>query len=158
MTEGHIVLALQACLLFVAWFWKGGNDRLIYWLAGSFVASLWFHLNLSGVDRHVALALVDTLIVAAATRAWISGGDLRGWWVGLIGLAKLGSRLFVVADPVPNFSSGNFWVFAATMNAAFALQVIIAGGLVDVVGNWIAAHLRHAGPRRARLLRNVEGR
>ncbi len=145
MSEGHIVLALQAALLPMAWFWKGGNDRLIYWLAGSFVASLWFHLNLSGIDRHVALVLVDTLIVAAATRAWVSGGDLRGWWVGLIGLAKIGS-------------SGNFWLFAAAMNAAFALQVIIAGGLVDVVGNWIAAHLRHAGPRRARLLRNVEGR
>lgn len=155
MSEGLIVLNLQAALLLLAWVWHGGNDRLIYWLGAAFVASAWIGFNLTGIDMHVALALLDALVVFAASRAWISGYDLRGWWIGLIGLGKIGLRLGFVT---PNFSGAGFWFFAAAMNVAFAAQVIIAGGLCDELGRRIADYLGRAGPLRARLLRNVAGR
>lgn len=157
MSEGEAVLAGQALLLLLAFIWHGGNDRMTVWLMGAFVASAGFATSLSGIDRHAALAVLDATIVAVATRAWISG-DLRGWWIGLIGLAKVGLQLAVVGSEYGAEYHVSGWVFAAVVNLSFAAQVIIAGGITDELGNWIAAHLRHAGPRRARLLRNVEGR
>ena len=156
--EGLIVLNLQAALLLIAWAWHGGSDRLVYWLGAAFAASAWIGINLTGIDMHVALALLDAVIVFAASRAWISGYDLRGWWVGLIGLAKIGVRLGFVTVGHGIEYHVSFWVFAAAMNVAFAAQVIIAGGLCDELGRRIADYLSRAGPRRARLLRNVAGR
>ena len=155
MSEGLIVLNIQAALLLMAWVWHGGSDRLVYWLGAAFVASAWLGTNLTGMDMHVALAVLDAVIVFVASRAWISGYDLRGWWVGLIGLGKIGLRLGFVTS---NFSGAGFWFFAAAMNVAFVAQVIIAGGVLDELGRRIADYLGSAGPRRARLLRNVAGR
>lgn len=156
--EGLIVANVQAALLLLAWVWHGGNDRLIYWLGFAFVASAWLGAILQDIDMHVALAVLDAVIVFAASRAWISGFDMRGWWVGLIGLAKIGVRLSYVTAGPPNSSSVIFWAFAAFINVAFAAQVIIAGGIADELGGRFADYLRRAGPRRARLLRNVAGR
>lgn len=156
--EGLIVMNAQAALLLLAWAWYGGSDRLIYWLGAAFVASAWIGMNLTGIDMHVALALLDAVIVFAASRAWISRYDLRGWWVGLIGLAKIGVRLGFVTAATSNNSSAAFWAFAAFVNVAFAAQVIIAGGLCDELGRRIADYLGRSGPLRARLLRNVAGR
>lgn len=155
MSEGQVVLTGQALLLLAAWFWRGGTDRLIYWLSGSFIAALWLNQHLSGIDRHAALAVLDAVVVTVATRAWIHG-DLRCWWIGFIGLAKIGGRL-AMASSTPNNSDMIFWEFAAAMNVAFAAQVIIAGGITDELGKRIADYLRSAGPLRARLLRNVAG-
>jgi len=157
MSEGQAVLTGQSLLLLAAWFWRGGTDRLIYWLAASFIAALWLSQHLSGIDRHAALAVLDATIVAVATRAWISG-DLRGWWIGLIGLAKVGLRLAVVGSEYGAEYHVSGWVFAAVVNLSFAAQVIIAGGITDELGKRIADYLRSAGPLRARLLRNVAGR
>ena len=91
------------------------------------------------------------------TRAWISG-DLRGWWIGLIGLAKVGLQLAVVGSEYGAEYHVSGWVFAAVVNLSFAAQVIIAGGMTDELGKRIADYLRSAGPLRARLFHNVAGR
>lgn len=158
MSEGNAVIGAQALLMLAAWFWRGGNDRLVYWLAAGFVASVWLSYNLGGAERHVAMAFVDAAIVTAASKAWISHHDMRGWLIGGIGLLKIGARLsFMAGDPTNN-SHISYWVFAAAMNAAFVAQVIVAGGFADELGKRIADRIRSAGPRRARLLRNVAGR
>lgn len=156
MSEGQAVIAGQSFLLLAAWLWRGGTDRLIYWLGGAFIASLWISQHFAGIDRHAALAVLDAAVVAIATRAWISG-DLRGWWIGFIGLAKVGLRLAVVGGQYGAEYHVSGWVFAAVVNLAFAAQVIIAGGITDELGKRIADYLRSAGPLRARLFRNVAG-
>ena len=156
MSEGQAVIAGQSLLLLAAWLWRGGSDRLIYWLGGAFIASLWISQHFAGIDRHAALAVLDAAVVAVATRAWISG-NLRGWWIGLIGFAKVGLRLAVVGGQYGSEYHGSGWAFAAVVNLAFAAQVIIAGGITDELGKRIADYLRSAGPLRARLFRNVAG-
>lgn len=157
MSEGEAVLAGQALLLLLAFIWHGGNDRMTAWLIGAFVVSAGLATFLTGIDRHAALAVLDAVVVAAATRAWV-GGDLRGWWIGLIGLAKVGFRLAVVGGQYGAEYHVSGWVFAAVVNLSFAAQVIIAGGITDELGKRIADYLRSAGPLRARLFHNVAGR
>ena len=156
MSEGEAVLAGQALLLLLAFAWHGGSDRMTIWLMGAFVASAGIATSLHGIDRHAALAVLDALIVAIATRAWV-GGDLRGWWIGFIGLAKVGFRLAVVGGQYGAEYHVSGWAFAAVVNLAFAAQVIIAGGITDELGKRIADYLRSSGPLRARLFRNVAG-
>jgi len=144
---------LQAVLLLVAIVWHGGNDRLIAGLAGAFLLSLIVSETLHGMDRNAVFAVLDAFVVFVASRAWISDYDTRGWWVGGLGLIKIGLRLGYSAE-----AHVSHYLFAATINCAFVAQVVIAGGLLDGLGRRLADHLRSAGPRRARLLRNVDGR
>jgi hypothetical protein len=144
---------LQAALLLIAIVWHGGNDRLVVGLIGAFLLSLLVTQTLHGMDRSAALAVLDGFIVFVASRAWISDYDTRGWWVGGLGLIKIGLRLFYSSHPTVSH-----YLFAVSINCAFIAQVIIAGGILDGLGRRLADHLRNAGPRRARLLRNVEGR
>jgi hypothetical protein len=144
-------MALLA-LLGLAWAWRGGSDALIYVLAGGFAISAFFAPFLHGMDRHVLLWLIDAAIVAGMGALWTVKVDMRAYTVGLIGLGKIGWRLA--------YSSGldvSHWTFAAAINAGFAMQVIVAGGMLDVAGHWLDDWLRVLLPRRYRLLRNVEG-
>ena len=143
----------QALLLIVAVLWTGGNDRMMLALAAAFVAAIAIANSLSGIDRDVAMSILDAAIVAVASRIWISHHDTRGWWIGWLGLIKIGGRFAYAGNPAVSH-----YLFAASINAAFIAQVIIAGGMLDGLGRRLAHYLRSAGPRRARLLRNVEGR
>jgi hypothetical protein len=148
-----LIFFLQAGLLLVAWAWHGGSDRLVYALAATFCLSVWAGTNLAGIDRQVTLSLADAALVFIAAHAWTRHYDLRGWWISWMGFGKIALRLGQSAEPFLDH-----WTFAAVLNATFIAQIIIAGGLADGLGRRIAHHLRSAGPRRARLLRNVEGR
>jgi hypothetical protein len=152
IVAGLIELA-QALLLIAAILWTGGNDRMMLALSVSFVAAVAVGNALSGIDRAVAMSALDAAIVAYASRIWVSHNDMRGWWIGWLGFIKISARLGYASNPAVSH-----YLFAAGINAAFFAQVIIAGGMLDGLGRRIADYLRHAGPRRARLLRNVEGR
>ena len=150
---GSLIELAQALLLIVAVLWTGGSDRMMLALSGAFIISLAVSDAFTGIDRAVALSILDCAIVFAASRIWITYHDLRGWWIGMIGFGKIAARLGYASEP-----HVSHLVFAATVNTAFIAQVMIAGGMLDGLGRWIADYLRNAGPRRARLLRNVEGR
>lgn len=151
--SGATVMVIQWILFLIAIVWRGGSDKILIALGLSFMASIGIAEILDGMDRSAALGLLDAVIVAVASRAWINHHDLRGWWIGWLGLIKIGARLLYASD-----SGVSHLQFAAVVNIAFIAQVIIAGGMLDDLGRRIADHLRSAGPRRARLLRNVEGR
>jgi len=152
MSLAMLIEAAQLLLLVAAWLWRGGNDRMTYALLVAFVVSAWIGMHLTGIDRQAALGVLDAVLVSFAAREWINHYDTRGWSIGLLGLSKIGLRFGYATLDL------NHTIFAAVINATFIAQVFIAGGMADGLGRRIADHLRSAGPRGARLLRNVEGR
>lgn len=146
------LMAAEVLLLVAAWRWRGGNDRLVGWMALLFAVSEWAGLAFTGTDRQAALGVLDAALVSIAAREWISGYDLRGWWIGLLGFAKIALRVGFVGLELDHMT------FAAVVNATFIVQVFIAGGMADGLGRRLSDYLRGLGPRGARLLRNVEGR
>lgn len=139
-------------LLTAAWAWRGGCDRILATLALAFAAAAAVGPFLHGMERHVALWLIDAGIVMGMAAAWTVGDNMRAYAIGLIGLGKIGWRLaFAAGLDVSHLA------FAVAINVAFALQVLVAGGVLDELGRWIDDRLRVLFPRRYRLLRHVEG-
>ena len=151
MTSAQVDMAL-ASLIALAWVWRGGCDKVLAVLAAAFLAAIVGGPMLHGADRHVLLGVIDYAIVFAMLGIWTVHGSMRAYCVGIIGLGKLMIRTAFYGAP---FAS--HYTFAVVVNLAFALQVVAAGGLLDVMGRWIDRAMRAHMPRRYRLLHNGKG-
>lgn len=118
------------------------GDRVSLTLAGAFAASV--IVIPFAPDHTVALTLCDFAVVYGM-RMWCSGP--QAYFVGLIGFAKIMTRTVFYL----NGSSG-FW-YASAINMAFAMQLLIAGGLCDGLGHM----LRRKFPRWSGMLEYVSG-
>jgi hypothetical protein len=148
MTTGQVDLALTFLLL-LALVHRRGDWRIVGTLALAFIASSIVGPQTHGIDRQVALSVLDTVIVLLMLEPWTHDGDMRAYTVGFLGLAKLGSRLLYTSA-----SYANHTLFAIMINCAFAAQVMVAGGFVDALGLWLDRNLRLFFPRRYKLLRD----
>lgn len=144
-----IILGL---LIGVAWLWRKRCDKVLGVLTVAFIAAIVAGPLLHDTNRHVALAAIDYVIVFAMLGIWTVHGSMRAYSVGLIGLGKLIGRTLFYSAPFTNH-----YVFAVAINCAFALQVVAAGGLLDVLGRWLDRALRSLMPRRYRLLFHGKG-
>lgn len=116
-------------------------DRVAVTLFAGFTASV---LLIPVVPDHtVALALCD-LGVVYGMRFWCNGP--RAFFVGLVGFAKILTR----TNALPLNDPNHFW-YAAMINAAFAAQLLIAGGYFDGLGDL----LRRKRPRWYSVLEHV---
>lgn len=118
-------------------------DRVSLTLAAAFAASVIFIPM--APDRTAALCMCDVSVVLGM-RLWCSGK--RAYFVGMIGFVKILTRTSLL---YLNGSSG-FW-YAAAINAAFAAQLLIAGGFCDGLGHM----LRRKCPRWSSVLEYVAG-
>lgn len=85
------------------------------------------------------LAAPEFLVIALAARIWNDTGDERARVVAFIGLGKLGLRFLWSQGLLPDHTP-----YAATLNGAFMVQCLVAGGMLDGIGSAIADRFRAA--------------
>lgn len=148
----YTVDAALLVLFAIVWVMRGGCDRIIVALFAAYAVSISVGPALHGMERHVLMWVIDAAIVFGMASMWTARDDMRAYSVGLLGLFQIGWRLaFATGLDVSHLA------FAVAINIAVALQILAAGGVIDVVGHWLDDRLRLLFPRRYRLLRNVEG-
>lgn len=131
------------------WAWRRSGDRVVCTLAAAFIASLLLGLLSRSLERQVASIMAE-LAVVYGMRFWCYGR--RAYFVGLTGFFVIGIRLSYMSGLHVNHS-----LFAAAVNAAFAVQVVISGGGADGVGRLFDDWLLRVWPRGSGLFRNVVG-
>lgn len=118
------------------------------WLMLSSMACSWIvGYRLGGVDRTVAMILIDLSLILAI-RTSIEGARAR--LVAAIALCLIVMRASYMGIPYISHT-----VYAVIVNSAFILQLLIGGGVADVVGRWIDNRLSRIWPWGARALRYV---
>ena len=146
-----IVDAILGGLVLVALFHRPGKIATV--VASTFIGAISLGPLLSGVSQEAFLALMDYAVVFSMLVIWTKRDDMRAYAIGAIGLTKI---VFAFAfSPTVGFLHVGNWGFAAALNCAFAVQVLIAGGMIDALGHRLDDLLRHHMPRRYRLLRNA---
>jgi len=142
-----IVDAVLTVLLIAAMVRRGG--ALTWILVTAFAASSLAGPLLHGIDRVAVLATIDAAIVLGMAAVWTHTYSMTAYSIGFVGMVKCGLRLTYATNP-----HMDHYVYAAAINCAFALQVLIAGGYTDALGNRLDGMLRRVLPRRYGLLRN----
>ena len=142
-----LVVALLAALQAVA-IWRR-PDQVTWILVACFAVAVIVAGNVPLPERFTVLALLDYALVAAMIGPWAVTHSRRAQIIGAIGLLKLLGRLTYASHPYMDH-----WTFAAVMNCAFAVQVIVAGGMADGIGRWLSDHRWFGPARTAGLHRN----
>lgn len=151
MTTGQFYALASAALMLA--FWRNRRpDRVTLVLAIGFAASVASAGVRHGLDLLPFIAASDCMIVMAMAMIWTHGNDMRAYSAGGVGLLKCGWTLAAYVGD----SYMDWRLYAIALDAAFLLQIAIAGGFVDAVGHWLFDLLHRVAPRRHRLLRNVE--
>ena len=104
-----------------------------------------------GADLRPLPVALDAWVVAAMAVLWSMYRSQRARVVGAIGMVKVGFDLLAGGLE----SAWGPW--AAANNAAFVVQVLVAGGDCDGIGAWLADRGRRLRARFPRLLGNVRG-
>ena len=133
--------------LWLAAIWRAGGSVSVLVLAVNLSGSWIIGEATTGYDRAVAMILLD-LGTILALRAW--GEGARDRLVAALALAMIFWRSTYMAAPYINQ-----WTYAATINCAVALQLIVCGGLADGLGRSVDSWLSRVWPRGARALRHV---
>jgi hypothetical protein len=132
------------------WSWGRSVGLLVPALAANFVATAavgqWVR---TAPTQDVCMIMCD-LAMIYILRSNCSGH--RAYFVGLIAVAGMVWRTANIGG-----MAINPWLYAATLNAAFAAQLLIAGGAGDGLGAWLDDRLGRLFPRFAGLLRHVAG-
>lgn len=145
MTTAYFTLA--AGLVF--WAWVRKHDATTTALAAGLFMSI-LAIFADPFWRMPYAAMIDSVIVVTMLCLWVRYHSMRAWSVGAIGMAKTG--LTFAAYVINPYAAS--WAYAIALNAAFLLQVLVAGGFCDGVGRWLDNRLLRAFPRRHGLLRN----
>lgn len=132
------------------WAWGRSDGALVPALAANFAATAAVgHVVTDVPAQDVCMIMADLMLVYVlrfACQGW------RAYVVGLIVLAGMIWRtVHIGGAPVGG------WIYAATLNAAFAAQLLIAGGVGDVVGGWLGHRAGRLLPRFAGLFRHGAG-
>jgi hypothetical protein len=146
MTETTAVYAAQLGLWCLA-VWRVGCRPSVLALAAAMTASWLVGNALHGTDRDVANALLD-LGTILAIRATSCGA--RDRQVCAIALALIVWRCVYMAGPYIDH-----YPFAVVVNCAVALQLIVAGGMMDGAGRRIDRWVHRLPDRGARAIRYV---
>jgi len=96
------------------------------------------------------VAAIDAMTCLAMAALWTVHQSMRAWTIGFIGLAKTGATVGAYLID----ASAVHWGFAAFINAAFVLQVLVAGGWIDAVGIRLDSLFARIAPVRHGLLRH----
>lgn len=95
-------------------------------------------------------ASIDAVTCLVMLAVWTRHTSMRAWTIGFIGLAKCGASFGqYLVDPAQVT-----WGYAAFINVAFVVQVLVAGGWIDAVGNRLDRVFARIAPVRHRLLRD----
>lgn len=129
--ETALVFAALAGLLMAALWREPG--RVTFILLGCFAAATLLSAYLPAAQLSPMLGVIDYVIVAAMLGPWAGDVDQRARMIGILSAAKLVARTFYISNPYISH-----WYFAAAINCGFALQIAIAGGLLDGVGRWVS--------------------
>lgn len=137
----HLIHMIALALL-----WRRlGN--LAWLMFASMVCSWIVGYRLGGIDRIVAMVMLDLSLILAV-RALYSGARARI-------VAAVSLCLILVRAAYMGGSYIPHPIYAATINSAFVLQLLIGGGMADVIGVWIDSRLARVWPWGARALRHV---
>ena len=126
-----ITLAVTGLAAIIALSWRRGAltwALFAAWAVSLFAAVALPYPLLPGVG-----SIVDAAVALAALALWTERGSQRARCVGLVSLAKI----FVHFGISAGLGSGNWWLYAITINSLFVLQCGIAGGLFHGVVRFI---------------------
>jgi hypothetical protein len=140
------IFALSLALLLAGFHRVGFRPSLII-LAVVMLAAFLANMYLGGPSRIVALILID-LCTIFAVNVWHDRKHDR-----LVGLIALFGIVWAVAYMVVPYM--NYWTYAAGVNCAAAMQLLIGGGMADDLGRRIDHWLDSVWPRGAHALRSV---
>jgi len=146
--ETAAIFTLQGLLILYA-LYRGKSDRIVLTLLAGWIAASAIGPTIDDMHRQVPLSVIDALIGVTMALLWTAKVDMRAWWIGVIGFAKVGARITYVSGPYIDH-----WWFAAAINCALLLQIMVAGGLLDAIGHRLDDMLRRVAPRRHGLLRD----
>lgn len=133
-------------MIALALLWRRLGD-LSWILFTSMVCSWIFAFRLGGVDRIVAMVMLDLSLILIV-RAVCSGARAR--LVAAVSLGLIVLRGAYLGDQYINHSH-----YAVLVNCAFVLQLLIGGGIADGIGHWVDRRLARIWPWGARALRHV---
>ncbi len=146
--ETVIVYAAHAALWAMA-ARRVGIRPVVVILGASTVASWAVGAIYSGNDQTVMMMMID-LCTILALRA--TGQGARDRMVAAVSLCLIPWRCAHIADGGQYI---DYWTYAAAVNLASALQFLIGGGVVDVVGRGIDDWVGRVSGRLQRALRVV---
>lgn len=128
---------------------RGRPDWCAWTLAAGLCASLL--LAESGAWSIMpGAATIDAVTCLVMLALWTRFTSMRAWMIGFIGLAKGVAHLAqYLADP-----QQITWAYFIAINGAFLVQVLVAGGWIDAVGNRLDRLFARLAPVRHRLLRD----
>lgn len=144
--ETGIVYCAQAALWAVA-LWRVGVGASVVVLALNVSGSWIVGDALDGYSRATAMNLLDLGLILAM-RAWGSGA--RDRIIAALALGMIFCRSSYMAAPYIDRHS-----YAAALNCAVALQLIVCGGMADGFGQRIDDWLARVWPWGSRALRYV---
>ena len=140
------IFAFSLALL-LAGFHNVGFRPVLITLAFAMFAGFMSGLYLGGASRVIALLLID-LCTIFAVKVWHDRAHDR--LVALIALTSICWAVLYMAVPYINY-----WTYAAGVNCAAAMQLLIGGGMADDLGRRINDWLNRLSPRWADALRSV---
>lgn len=144
------LVVFTACALLVIWALYRRPDATTVTVALSFVVAVALSIIIPGREVRTALAVLDAAVVLALLAVWAQWHSHRARHIAGIGLLKC-----AWAVPYTVFPYMNWNTYAAALNGAFVVQVLIAGGAADGIGAWIDRHARSVWGRWFRLRRDV---
>lgn len=134
-------------LLLIAAFWRVKARPVLFILAGGMALSWVAGAYLGGPDRIIAFILID-LATIFAINVWHDRAHDRV--VALIAFTGIVWAVLYMAVPYINY-----WTYAAGVNCAAAVQLLIGGGMADDLGRRIDNWIDRAWPRGASALRSM---
>jgi hypothetical protein len=105
-----------------------------------------------GNDLRAILIAIDGLTASAMLWLWTLHHSQRARLVGSISFFNCVLGVWYMAVPHMVWQT-----YAAAINAAFVVQVIVAGGFADGISDWLAHRWQRSIPRGAFFRRNVGG-
>lgn len=144
--ETLAVYGLQGLLWFLALYRRGARPCIVV-LGLSLAASWWIGEVFAGNDRAVAMILLDLALVLVLQELH-TGAHQR--LVAFLAVVCIGIRASYASVPYTDRHT-----YAAALNCAVVLQLLIAGGWCDQWGRSIDDRLDRLHPRLARAVRNV---
>lgn len=119
-------------------------------LAGSFLLSLAAAAHWPGHSVHPWLIMLDATVLVIMAYLWRTYQSDRAQIVAALGAGKV---MFALAV----FFGLKWNAYAAAANAAFVVQILVAGGMADGFNHWLGVRLRNVFCRAARMVHRMEG-
>lgn len=141
-----LIYTTHLCLL-IAGFYIAGRRPVLFILALAMAVSWVAGAYLGGPARVTGFILLD-LFTVFAIRVWHDRP--RDRLVALMSFIGICWAVLYMAVPYMNY-----WTYAAGVNCAVAVQLLIGGGMVDDLGRRIDHWLDRAWPWGASALRSV---